>query len=130
MLTGLPSYVTHTFLAAVTLTFLLFMAAAWNKLWPSLVMILWLALTGILAYTGFFTDTSGIPPAFTLAVAPALLLILYLQTGKKGKAFTNSLDLRTLTWLHIVRVPVELVLYWLAASQAVPELMTFEGEKL
>jgi len=35
--------------------------------------------------------------------------------------------LRKLTLLHIVRVPVEITLYWLATEKAVPELMTFAG---
>jgi hypothetical protein len=32
-----------------------------------------------------------------------------------------------LTILHIVRAPVELVLFWLFVYKAVPKLMTFEG---
>ena len=29
--------------------------------------------------------------------------------------------------MHIVRVPVELILYWLFLNKVVPQLMTFEG---
>jgi hypothetical protein len=29
--------------------------------------------------------------------------------------------------LHIVRIPVELVLFWLFTNKTIPELMTFEG---
>jgi hypothetical protein len=32
-----------------------------------------------------------------------------------------------LTLLHVVRIPVELSLYWLASHKAVPGLMTFAG---
>ena len=39
----------------------------------------------------------------------------------------DSLDTKFLTILHIIRVPVELVLFWLFINKAVPELMTFEG---
>lgn len=37
------------------------------------------------------------------------------------------MNLKTLTLVHIVRIPVEIVLYWLFLYEKVPELMTFEG---
>jgi hypothetical protein len=37
------------------------------------------------------------------------------------------MDIKTLTLLHTVRIPVELVLYWLYVQKDVPQLMTFEG---
>lgn len=127
MFTGLPSYLILTFLAAVTLTYQLFISAVKNKLVPSLIIFGWLAATAALAYTGFFTDIAGMPPRFTLAVLPALLFIIILLISKKGQSFVDGLNIRKLTLLHIVRIPVELSLYWLAAHKAVPELMTFEG---
>jgi hypothetical protein len=128
MLTGLPAYVHIIFFLAVALTFLLFIASTKNKRWPGLIMTGWLAITGLLAFNGFFKDVSSMPPKFLLAVVPAILFIIFLFNSKKGKNFIDSLDLRTLTLLHMVRVPVELVLYWLAAGKAVPELMTFAGK--
>lgn len=41
--------------------------------------------------------------------------------------FVDSLNARTLTILHLVRVPVEIVLLWLAIHKTIPQLMTFEG---
>ncbi|MCU0324429.1 MAG: hypothetical protein MUF45_04125 [Spirosomaceae bacterium] len=32
-----------------------------------------------------------------------------------------------LTVIHTIRIPVEIVLYWLFLNKAIPELMTFEG---
>jgi hypothetical protein len=84
-------------------------------------------VTGFLAFNNFFTNTSGVPPRFTFAVAPAFILIIALLISRKGQSFTDKLDLRKLTLLHIIRIPVEIVLYWLAANKAVPELMTFSG---
>jgi hypothetical protein len=127
MLTGLPAYITIIFLLTVILTGLLFLNATTNKKTVTIIIILWLIVTGLLAYNGFFTDTSGMPPRFALAVAPAVFLIIALLVSKKGQAFVDNLDLRKLTMLHIVRVPVEITLYWLAANEAVPELMTFAG---
>ena len=127
MITGLPSYLILIFLAAVVLTYQLFISAVKEKKIPTLIMLLWTTLVAVLAYAGVFTDVSGTPPLFILAVAPPLLFIFYLFSSKKGITFIESLDIRKLTLLHIVRIPVELSLYWLAVHKAVPELMTFEG---
>jgi hypothetical protein len=45
----------------------------------------------------------------------------------RGKNYIDSFDLSTLTILHTIRIPVEIVLFWLFLNKAVPELMTFEG---
>jgi hypothetical protein len=46
---------------------------------------------------------------------------------RKGKAFVDSLDLKTLTIFHIVRIPVELVLFWLFLHHTIPAAVTFKG---
>lgn len=127
MPTGLPAYIIITFLITVFFTWLLFIRAVKNKIIPAIILTLWLAVTGLLAHNSFFIETTGTPPKFILAVVPAFLFILVIMFSKKGHAFTDKLDLRKLTLLHIVRIPVELVLYWLAVEKAVPDLMTFEG---
>jgi hypothetical protein len=90
------------------------------------VLLAWLALQGGIAYTGFYTNTSAMPPRFMLAVVPALLCIVVLL-GSPARRWIDSLNLQTLTLLHIVRIPVELVLFWLFVHKAVPQVMTFEG---
>jgi hypothetical protein len=127
MLAGLPAYITIVFLLAVVLTWLFLASATKYKTTLTIIIAIWLGITGLLAYKGFFTDTAGIPPKFALATAPVIFLIIALLVSKKGQGFIDNLDLRKLTLLHIVRVPVELTLYWLAANKAVPELMTFTG---
>lgn len=126
-MTGLPVYITITFLLTVALTWLLLLGAARKKTIPFIITAAWLAVIGILAYNAFFIDTDKMPPKLALAVVPAIFFIIGLLFTKKGWVFCNSLDLRLLTLLHVVRLPVELVLYWLALHKAVPELMTFEG---
>jgi hypothetical protein len=71
------------------------------------------------------TDT--IPPRFIILVAPPLIFIIGLFVSAKGKNYIDHLDTKTLTILHTIRIPVELVLFWLFLHKAVPELMTFEG---
>jgi len=60
-------------------------------------------------------------------ILPTILTILFLFARQKGREFIDSLPLKNLTYLNVVRIPVEIVLFWLFLNQAVPELMTFEG---
>ena len=123
----IPSHVTAVFIATVLLTLWLFVKSTKNKTIVTIICIAWLAITGALAYNGFFKDTSSLPPHFIFAVAPPLLAIILLFVTRPGKEFINNIDLRTITLLSIVRVLVELVLYWLFQNKGVPELMTFAG---
>ena len=127
MLNTLPAYITAVFIATVLLTLGLFVKAIKNKAIVAIISILWLALTGALAYNGFFKDDSGLPPHFIFAVLPPLITIILLLTIKTCRRFIDNIDLRTITLLHIVRIPVEMVLYWLYLNKAVPGLMTFSG---
>ena len=127
MLTGLPTYVNFIFLATVVLTFCLFVWAARNKGVVAIVLTGWLALTGALSYNGFFQNTSVTPPRLMLVMVPALLFIILLLVTKNGRAFADGLDLKKLTLFHVVRLPVEITLYLLAANKFIPELMTFAG---
>jgi hypothetical protein len=90
----------------------------------------WLILQSVVALTEFYTNTNSIPPRFTLAVLPPMLLIATLFIFKKGRNFIHSLDMRTLTLLHVIRIPVEICLYYLFLQKTIPELMTFEGRNL
>ena len=126
MIPHLPAYITVIFLLTVALA-LFFLWKASLSVPAVLVPLLWMVVTGIAAYRGFFLHLSGMPPRIAFAIVPMLVLIVLQLTTKKGQRFTGSLDMRTLTLLSIVRVPVELCLYWLSQHKAVPELMTFAG---
>lgn len=91
------------------------------------VLIGWLVLQMIISLTGFYQKTDTLPPRFLLAVLPMLLLVIALFSSKKGENFIENLDLKALTYLHIVRIPVELTLLWLYQHGSIPEVMTFEG---
>ena len=92
------------------------------------MLVAWAITQSALAFSGFYTDNlRAVPPRITLALAPTLLVILWLFGRKKGRTFVDQLPVLPLTYLSIVRVPVEIVLYWLYLQQAVPELMTFAG---
>lgn len=129
MLPGLPVYITIVFIFTVLLTLWFLWKASSSKA-VVIVAIVWLAIQGALAYKGFYENSSGTPPRLALAVLPPLVLIIVILVTPAGTRFTRKLDLRTLHLLHIVRIPVEICLYWLSLRKAVPELMTFAGNNL
>src|SRR5262245_1409772 len=107
MLTNLPDSLIVIFLLTVILTFLLFINAVKNKVTVTVLLTIWLLVTGILSSKGFFQDTSSMPPRLMIVIAPAIILIILLLTTKSGRRFTDSIDLKKLALVHIVRVPVE-----------------------
>ena len=92
-----------------------------------LVIFIWLALQGILAFKGFYLVNTTIPPRFILMVLPPLLFFLILFNTQQGKKFIDQIAIEKLTLIHIIRIPVELVLFALFTSKTIPQLMTFEG---
>ena len=130
MLTNLPDSLILIFLLTVILTFLLFINAVKNKATVAIILVVWLAVTGILSFKGVFQDTSAIPPRLMIGIAPAILFIILLLTTKNGRRFTDNIDLNKLTLVHIVRVPVEITLFMLSTHKLVPDLMTFAGRNL
>ena len=123
----LPAYINITFeLTTLLAAGLLYKASRYSK--PLLIiLVLWLALHGVIGASGFYTVTHTAPPRFALLAMPPIILVIALFFTKKGRVFTDSFDMGTLTLLHIVRIPVELTLYWLLLHKAVPLAMTFEG---
>lgn len=122
-----PTFVGLTFLATTLLTiWLFFRATNYSKL-SLRIIISWAILHSLFALIGLYLETSAAPPRILLSLLPIFIFIGRLFNTQKGKVFIDSLSLEKLTLLHIVRVPVEIVLYWLFLYKAIPELMTFEG---
>jgi hypothetical protein len=87
----------------------------------------WMILTGFLASSGFYAKFDIFPARiFTFGVLPAVMLIVCYFIFFR-RSFIESLSLRSLTMLHIIRVPVEICLLWLFQAALVPRVMTFEG---
>jgi hypothetical protein len=94
------------------------------------VILAWTLLQGVIGISGFYSDTSVLPPRFLLAVLPALIGIVLMFITTNGRVFLETLDQKWLAILHVVRVPIELVLYWLFLNHTLPKIMTFEGLNL
>lgn len=122
----IPTYVSITMILITILTLYFLYRATHSKL-ILIISIFWLLIQTIIGFSGFYTNTDTMPPRFALLIAPGLLTILLLLLLPRGKKLIDDFDQRWLTWLHIVRVPVEIVLLWLFLHKTVPQIMTFEG---
>ncbi len=92
-------------------------------------LLFWLIIQSVLTLQNFYSsDTTLSPPRiFLFGVLPVFLTITLLFLSKKGRYFIDSLSLKNYTYLNLVRIPVEFVLWWLFLNNCIPELMTFEG---
>jgi hypothetical protein len=124
---NLPTYISIVFVVTTLLTVFIFYKASHYSATILIVLLSWLTLQGVIGISGFYTIEDSVPPRFVFLLIPALLGTIILFSTAKGRKFIDNLDQKTLTILHIIRVPVELVLFWLFLNKTVPQLMTFEG---
>jgi hypothetical protein len=127
MTPDIPAYIDIVFILTTILATLFFYFAANRSRIVLLILLLWMAIQAKISLSGFYTVTNTIPPRLILMPFPPLVFIIVLFLSSKGKQFIDSLNIRRLTLLHIVRIPVEIVLFWIAGNKLIPELMTFEG---
>lgn len=138
MIETLPIYISVAFALTTVATLLLFCRTVKNSSGEAtrkkanvilLGLIIWLAIQALLTLNNFYnSDTNSFPPKIMLfGILPAIFTIILLFATTKGRQFIDSLPLINVTYLNILRIPVEIVLYWLFLHKAVPQLMTFEG---
>ncbi|MEI7581088.1 hypothetical protein [Runella sp.] len=89
--------------------------------------LLWLCLLYVLAQNSFFLELQAVPPRFLVAVLPPFIFIGGVFVSRKGRQFMEGLSLRHLTWVHTIRIGVELLLFQLFVVGQIPQIMTFEG---
>jgi hypothetical protein len=124
---NLPLYITIIFDFITLVTVLLFFKATNYSRPVIFLLVLWLVLQGLISLTGFYTVSNTIPPRFILLVLPPLVVIATLFFTLKGKVFIDSLDIKTLTLLHTIRIAVEIILFLVFLQKGIPGIMTFEG---
>lgn len=83
----------------------------------------WVLITGLISWSGFLARTDTLPPRMLFVILPSVVLVVYFYRYIRPE----SLDIRYLTALHMIRIPVELVLFKLYLEKQIPRLMTFEG---
>lgn len=132
----LPSLISNTFLITViaTVGFVYFGVkgakhhnANAASMMTAVFVLVWLFAISIMAMSEVFIDFAAVPPRFLMVILPPLLVLIVLFSVKSSRDYIIQMPITTLTYIHIVRVPVEIVLWWLAGFAVIPELMTFEG---
>ena len=124
---GLPLWLPVIFIASVALAAILLLRSTRSKRTITIFAFVWLVVQGAIAASGFYLETDTLPPRMVLALAPPLLFIIGLFIVPQGRAWMDTLDLRALVFLHIVRIPVEIGLHMLYTNGRIPEVMTYEG---
>jgi len=123
----LPSYISLVFVLTLCLAIFFYFKAAHESLLFLVVSFLYLGIQSLAAYFKVYRNTYAMPPRFVFLLLPPLILIIVLFSTVKGKRYIDHLLPGVLTLLHVVRIPVEFVLYWLSQHKVVPQLMTFHG---
>ncbi len=134
----IPGYVSATFIAIViaVLGFIFYAVNVSNpgkkNITPSLTITLllgWIFFVSVQTFNGYFTSLSG-TPRLPLFSSISFIIIIILFVWPRSRLVLMNMPITTLHYIHIVRVPIEMVLWWLAVSQAIPMDMTFEGSNL
>ena len=124
MTPDLPLYLSISFLLITAYVIFAFVKSNNLKKTTLPIILGWSVLICILAYNGVYHYTEGDTySTFPLVMAPPALFIIYLI---RNKVYKNR-DVRWSTALHIVRFPVELLLFELAIRELLPMEMTFKG---
>ncbi|MEM0938941.1 MAG: hypothetical protein AAF600_06960 [Bacteroidota bacterium] len=133
---SIPSYVEWTFVGIVV-SVLTFIVYAFKVVFPArknltlfiVILTSWIFLISIQTVFGFFEDFSFPPRLMIYVGIPVLSTIILLLTPHTRK-FLNEMPITTLHYIHIIRVPVEMVLWWLSIFSVLPKELTFEGSNL
>lgn len=124
---SIPAHIFALFTATSVVTLFFFFKAAHYSKTVIAVSCGLAVIHSLLSLNGFYTNGEAIPPRFIIAIAPGIILCVVLFFTSKGKGFIDSLDLKTVTILHSIRVPVEITLLNMFLAGLVPQSMTFEG---
>lgn len=116
------------FIATTIITVWQFYRASNSSKFFLLIAVLIAISQFFIGRTNFYENGNTIPPKFLLLIAPAIVFIVLLIITKQGKYFLDSINLKHLSILHTVRIPVEIVLYYLFVAKTIPQIMTFEGK--
>lgn len=127
MITDLPHSLNTAFLLVCVFTLFMFYFANGKPKAIMFILMIWSILHSYLAYYGFYEIMNTIPPRFTLIMLPITLAIIYACLPKQIERLESKRNRTASTFLHTVRIPVEIILFYLFCHKMIPELMTFEG---
>lgn len=127
MIPHLPNWINIIFVLTALLSIVLFYFSN-NKPKKLIAIILfWSIFQSLLAYFGFYLNTTTTLPRFIFVLLPTIICIIFGLFLIPRNWIIENRNVKINTFLHIVRTPVEIVLYNLFLHKMIPELMTFKG---
>ncbi len=87
----------------------------------------WIFLQTGISISGFYEGTNVFPLRVAVLVLPPVLFPFWLFFFARGKSLLVNVNIHMLIVIHVVRVPIELVIYWLFICKALPHEMTVGG---
>lgn len=132
----LPYHITLVFILTTLFTLVLFLVSLAVSKDPviqkrahliSLLLLLWTIFQSTLALNGWYMDRVSVPPHIMFPVITFAVIILSLFAIPGGRRILDGFSMKILVWIHVVRIPVEICLYWLFQQKQVPVSMTFSG---
>ena len=132
MIGQLPVYVYLVFVLTTLAAAWLFCRASIQPGVTAAALVVWLVLQGSIALSGFYLKINNkeFPYQLPVLMAPVIITIILLFATASGRRWLDGFNLKKLTWLHVVRIPVEITIYWWWIYKLVPKMMTFEGANL
>jgi len=112
-----------SFIIITVLIFLFFYIGNKKNKTVFFTSLLWILIVSLLSISGFFLNTEAMPPRFIVVFAGNIIFVAYLLKTLKS----NSQDNRYSLLIHILRIPIEIILYQLFLAKEVPVIMTYHG---
>lgn len=123
----LPLWVDSLFIVTTIVTIGFFYYSNGKPRVITLLIIAWSIVQSTLAYIGFYQVMDTMPPRFGLVLIPVIIILILAFRRKEIAWIHRNRNTNISTFLHTIRIPVEIVLFCLFMNGMVPELMTFEG---
>lgn len=125
MIPNLPLFISLSFILTTVYTLLFFFKSNSFRKKTLVIVLFWVILLSILSYLGLYHYQKGDSYSrFIYILLPSALFLIYLVRDKSNY---EKRDFRWSTALHIVRLPIELLLFQLAIRKWIPMEMTYEG---
>lgn len=123
----LPPWIPLLFIFTTGLALLIYYRALERRHEVIYMISIWLLIQAILGVTGFYQISGKLMPRFLLLILPPLVFIVLIFSTIRGRKKADQSDVKWFTLFHTIRIPVELVLFWLFVHKDLPQVMTFEG---
>jgi len=127
MIPDLPNWINILFLISWLFTIVIFALSNPNLRGVLIGLIVWSSIQSVLAFEAFYQITNSIPPRFALVLIPSAIWLIWEFTTLNKRRVISQRNLNISPFLHMVRLPMEIVLWQLYIHGTIPELMTFEG---